>query len=81
MSWFGIGACDAIGNPYPGLELAHVMSLEIHVLVWNWHILVIGNPRPGLELAHNIPLEMHVLVYNWCMLCHWKSTSLLRTGT
>ena len=54
MSLIGTGKCYVIGNqrpglelvhampfenPRPGLELAHNMPLEIHVLVWNWHIL------------------------------------------
>ena len=89
------GTCYGIGNPRPCLELAHVMSLEIHVLAYNWHMLchwkstswrrtgtcyVIGNPRPSLELAHVMSLEIHVLVWNWHIICHWKYTFWLRNS-
>ena len=75
-SWFRTGTWYVIENARFGLELAHAMSLEMHVLVQNWHIIchwksrswfrtgtcyVIGDPRPGLELAHGMSLEMHVL--------------------
>jgi hypothetical protein len=85
MPLFGTGTCYVIGNPRPGLQLAHNMSLEIYVLAYNWYKLchwkymswfrtdtcyVIGNPRPGLDLLHAMLLEFHVLAYNWYMLCH-----------